>query len=348
MSTIPTACSVYVATSATSATAEINTYSPSITSLLPVKVVKTQIDTDTTFQVTIGGGTNFVGYTVAFNASGTGTNSSLIQLSPGLEFADQFGLGNSIFASRNKITLLSANNIALTTGSYQNGDVYSIALDFTCSSGLGVQVQIVRPLPPRTIGGIVSKSATTISNDPICADCSCLIDDCNPVNVPIVSILSQLTVDYSDVSDTIFIVCDKYQYYEEEKIVCNENKCVIDYVGRDKIKETKFRQCGPELVSVVKGNGTTLREKVLDLYNTNNITIPFDTFYGNLVFYALSKYIFSRLLYGKFNVNYLLEKYNDRFLRDLGRSRFCVATTLYLSCDSAVFGYNQFFLYSSK
>ena len=67
-----------------------------------------------------------------------------------------------------------------------------------------------------------------------------------------------------------------------------------------------------------------------------------------LIFYAMSKYIFSRILYGKFNINYLLGKYNKRFLRDLGKSRFCGAMELYLDCKSSSYGYNKYFLEDCK
>jgi hypothetical protein len=99
------------------------------------------------------------------------------------------------------------------------------------------------------------------------------------------------------------------------------------------------------MVSVVQGEGETLREKALYLWETNKLEISFDEFYANLIFYGMSKYIFSRILYGKFNIKYLLGKYNSRFLKDLGRSRFCGAVVLYEDCDQPSYGYNKYFLY---
>lgn len=169
---------------------------------------------------------------------------------------------------------------------------------------------------------------------------------CSTVNVPIVNVLGQTTVDFSDIGDVIFTICDKYQYYDEEKIICNENKCVNDFINRNKIKQTKFRECCPFIVSVLKGIGETAREKALYLYDLNKITISFENFYGNIIFYAMTRYIFSRILYGKFNIKFLLGKYNEKFIKDLGRSRFCAATKIYLDCNSNVFGYDQYFKFS--
>lgn len=376
--TLPTACVAYTGPSTGPGVASITTYNPSATNgdpaFLPVTVTKTQVTNtttgaiDTLYKVAIGNSTsNVIGYTIDINQSSTGTTSSIIQMDPGIEFRDANGVGAGKFPFMNKITLLVANNTSstgavtgLTTGTYVDGDVYNINLDTPCSNGLlGVQVTINRPLPSREFGGTVSKSVMTMtpidppptSSSPVCTDCSCLIPTittCSLVNVPIINILGQLTVDFSDIGDITFTVCDRFSYYEEEKIVCDENKCVIDYIDKSKIKQTKFRQCGPEMVSVVKGEGKTLRDKALFLWNANSSTIgvSFDTFYGNLVFYAMVKYILSRLLYGKFNINYLLGKYNERFLRDLGHSRFCASISLFVDCNSVVFGYDQYFLFN--
>jgi len=116
------------------------------------------------------------------------------------------------------------------------------------------------------------------------------------------------------------------------------------------LKQTKFHQCCPFMVSVLKGEGETLREKALDLWEQNKkeLGISFDEFYMNIIFYGMTKYIFSRILYGKFNINYLLGKYNERFLKDLGRSRFCGALRLYLDCENPSYGYNKYFLNNCK
>lgn len=37
----------------------------------------------------------------------------------------------------------------------------------------------------------------------------------------------------------------------------------------------------------------------------------------------MAKYILSRILYGDFNVKYLLRKYNEKFLFNLKKSIFC-------------------------
>ncbi len=57
------------------------------------------------------------------------------------------------------------------------------------------------------------------------------------------------------------------------------------------------------------------------------------------------KYILSRLLYGKFNINYLLGKYNDKFLTKLSTSRFCYFMSFF---ESEPYNhYNNYFLYDN-
>ena len=52
------------------------------------------------------------------------------------------------------------------------------------------------------------------------------------------------------------------------------------------------------------------------------ITSTFEEFYKSLSFYAAARYILSGLLYDKFSVKFLLEKYYCKFLNDLKNSRF--------------------------
>lgn len=359
---VPTACSTYLPINApigTAQTASITTYNPEALlggpSFFPVTVVKTITGSlydgyTTVYNVTIGTiGTsdNSVSYTLkTFDGTSSFNGSILTQLSQGLDFADFTGLGANNFALANIITLITINNVPLTPGTFVSGDTYNINLADACINidTPGVRVSITRPPPSREFGGSVGNNKVTSIP---CTDCSCLITSkCKKINVPIVSILGQVTVDYSDVGDVIFTICDKYQYYEEEGISCSENKCVNDFINTECLKQTKFRQCCPFMVSVLKGEGDTLREKALFLWEINKIElgISFDDFYGNIIFYGMTKYIFSRILYGKFNIKYLLGKYNSRFIKDLGRSRFCGAIILYEDCEQPSYGYNQYFL----
>jgi hypothetical protein len=59
------------------------------------------------------------------------------------------------------------------------------------------------------------------------------------------------------------------------------------------------------------------------------------------------KYILTRLLYGDFNVDYLLDKYNDKFIEDLSKSRFYGSLPIFTECvnNVCVYNYNQYFLF---
>src|SRR5437868_6380646 len=94
---------------------------------------------------------------------------------------------------------------------------------------------------------------------------------------------------------------------------------------------------------VVNGVGTTLVQKVTNLYNVNHITIPLATFLDNIILYGMAIYILARLMYGIFDINFLLGKYFEQFLKDLARSRFCAVLPFFTDPTSPVFGYTQYF-----
>jgi hypothetical protein len=78
------------------------------------------------------------------------------------------------------------------------------------------------------------------------------------------------------------------------------------------------------MVSVFIGQEEFLYTKVESLWITLNITNPnLPIFYDNIIRYGMVRYILSKILYGNFNINYLLRKYYKQFLIDLGKSRFC-------------------------
>ena len=101
----------------------------------------------------------------------------------------------------------------------------------------------------------------------------------------------------------------------------------------------------PTFIDIARVTSKTLRDKALNLWEINKVElgISFDDFYGNIIFYGMTKYIFSRILYGKFDINFLLQKYNETFLKDLGSSRFCSFLEIFLDPASPIFGYNQYF-----
>jgi hypothetical protein len=107
------------------------------------------------------------------------------------------------------------------------------------------------------------------------------------------------------------------------------------------------------MVSVTKGKGTTLNEKLQYLISQNlqpnNMGI--NEFLYNIIKYGMTRYILSRLLYGCFDINYLLGKYYKKFLRDLGRSRFCRFIEFFDDCsdpNNNFVGYEKYFLYDQE
>ena len=297
MSTLPTGCALYGPLINGSQTAIVSEYTPNTLLGGPPFLQVTVVKTDTAllnrsiYDVTIGTPSNetaVIKYTVDI----TDNSSTLTSLSSSVLFSDFSGLGQDQLALINTIVLIgNINGSPLPPGTFVNGDSYQISLSTDCpnepESSLGIMVIVTRPPPPRNFGGTIGNSVIPISPTSVpCTDCSCLIkNDCKKINVPIVSILGQVTIDYSDVGDVIFTICDKYEYYDCERVACTENKCTVgDYIDPENLKQTKFHQCCPFMVSVLKGEGETLREKSDFLWRLNKeeLRISQDEFYKNI------------------------------------------------------------------
>lgn len=167
-----------------------------------------------------------------------------------------------------------------------------------------------------------------------------LIKNNNLVDIPYINISGLILVDFSDVGNMNFTIGDKFSYYKE-KPLCN-TKCIKPYpINPDTLKLTIFNKRCPLMVSVLLGEGLTLFEKANSIY-PDKVTFP--TFYSYLILYGMAKYILSRILYGKFDINFLLQKYNEKFLKNLGSSRFCSFLQIFIDPTSPIFGFNQYFL----
>jgi len=146
------------------------------------------------------------------------------------------------------------------------------------------------------------------------------------IEIPRIDISGQTLIDGSDVGKIIFTISDKFFYYSNDPIELNTKICKKDYIFTRDLKETIFDKNCPKMVSVFIGKGEFLYTKVEKLWETLSITDPnLAIFYENVIRYGMVRYLLSRILYGNFNINYLLRKYYKKFLMDLGKSRFCGA-----------------------
>ena len=180
-----------------------------------------------------------------------------------------------------------------------------------------------------------------------CSGCACFTNNsCGNVRVPIVTISGQTTFDGEYLADMLFTICDEQQYYKCKKI---KSCCGVYFIKPELVLQTQFRTCGIELEKVVKGVGS-LRNKLVTIYNqfTSILGGSFNAFYENFILYAMAKYILSKILYGDFNLDYLLKSFNKQFLEDLSNSRFCGFLTIFEDCNSPIYGFNKFFKSGNK
>ena len=217
---------------------------------------------------------------------------------------------STLISAKNSLILITiVNNTCLGLQGANIGDVYELNFN-SCLNGSFVATSTFR-----------GKDQFTVAYPSSCIGCQCLAIEGDKFQVPQIQITAQSTIEGTDVGEAIFVVCDEYQYYDNCKIP--HNTCKTRYVTYDKVKQTKFNKCCPYMVSVVRGKGLTLNEKVTYLYNKYRINVPFNEFYGNIILYGMTRYVLAKLLWGKFDIDYLLNKYTKEFFHDLKHSRFC-------------------------
>lgn len=279
-------------------------------------------------------------------------NGSMLENS----FGAYFPLGDNGYVGQTSDANAETTGIMLTTTNipsevlhpsyYRQGDIYTIDISTGGSSTMSgtLTANLTRgSSPPVNLGGPGFMGGTGP-----CSTCSCLpLNSCGSIQVPEAFMTARTTITGSDIGEVIFTICDTYSYYKEEKLCSN---CGIYYAQPSEIKTTTFDKCCPFIVSVLRGKGNTAYERITYIWKQrqSQIGLTFDEFYTNIVYFSMAKYILARILYGTFNINYLLGKYNEKFLRDLASSRFCNFITFFESCDSSVYGYNQYFRSGDK
>ena len=139
------------------------------------------------------------------------------------------------------------------------------------------------------------------------------------IQYPKIYIHSQTLIDGTDIGDTIFIV-----EYENSKI-------------------NKFEKSCPKVVSVLKGGGCTALEKSTNIHKLEPNNLTYLEFANNLIEYSMVRYFLSKLLYGTFNVEYLLGKYYHKFLKDLSKSQYYHYVDFFTT--GQLIGYDKYFLY---
>ena len=194
---------------------------------------------------------------------------------------------------------------------YSEGDRYTIDLYKCIDDRLSSRCIFQRPMQFVMNQNIMNENSLARSVDRL-------------FSIPQIKIDVQTNIDGSDIGEANFNIYDDKKYYGRET---STKKCEKKNINESQIKITKLNKCCPYMVSVIKGKGKTLIQRVAYMYGKLNEEvkkkIPISTFYGNIILYGMVKYILAKILYGKFNIKYLLLKYSDDFFKDLRNSNFC-------------------------
>jgi len=203
------------------------------------------------------------------------------------------------------------------------------------------------------------------------------------VEVPLIRIKGCFDPTQTNITIAYFQIFDEYQYYDNEccdneckkcnnvKTNCKQCKDIKKNCKQCDDTRNNCKQCSnnafncrkcrigsrgqclikgicPEDVLVTKlysklnitptisATGTNVYDKVNNI--GNGVTV------SQILAYAYLKLILARILYGTFDLKYLTQKYNDKFFRDLAKSRFCQFINAFT--ELSVLDYNQYFVKS--
>lgn len=166
------------------------------------------------------------------------------------------------------------------------------------------------------------------------------------IHKPIIKIQGQTNILGDDLAEMVFTIFDAFTYYNRRKL--DLHSLYINRFIKSQLKQTTFKKCCDDisLFRVLEGTGQTAIEKCKNLYLNDSVIESqvefYEFFHDKLTLYAMAKYILFRLLTGKFNIKFLLRKYDKKFFKDLASSRFWRFKEVFFGPDQ-LNTYNRFF-----
>ena len=168
-----------------------------------------------------------------------------------------------------------------------------------------------------------------------------LVEQCL-FKVPLMFIGVTLENDNATINTSYYQIIDKYCYTSYSRkclygnISCYTTTCKVMGIKVSKVKVTDL-QTKLDPIVMITAPGTTFQEKASNIGNGVSA--------ATLILYSLLKLGLSKILYGKFDLKYLRQAYNDKFFNDLAHSRFCGAIAIFTDPQYNLISYNQYFLY---
>src|SRR6516225_4207131 len=160
---------------------------------------------------------------VFMNFTGTTYQSSTIVTDPSLEVVVLPGPSNTGQQYDGQFDIQCTCHLGrqqdLPNNSFDEGDVYTISVDKTCTNKPGVQILFTRKVAFNlsTIEQDGIATTTILSNNVTNNNCCPTLSPCNLINIPIIDIQGQTTYNGQNLSDMTFTIQDKYQYYCYDK-----------------------------------------------------------------------------------------------------------------------------------
>jgi hypothetical protein len=150
----------------------------------------------------------------------------------------------------------------------------------------------------------------------------------SPPRGPVITINADTDVFLGrDLGQVYFLIKDTIKYHHNQGETTDGDVIATQF--------TRY----PCLTEVVRGSGHTLIEKVSYLSGGVDMT----TLLGGIVTYGMLRLFLSRLMYGDFDIDYLMGKYTTRFYSDLEDSRYSAFSEAFL--DPVIMGYEMYFVY---
>lgn len=325
------------------------------------------LNTDSWYWCTVGAKTLCYGNNAISN-NGCQQLYSIIQkrqnMTPTIPILKQFdSISHTwyIMNSFQKLSSFTNNTIIINSGSNSSN------ITNTMSNGSVPLIRSVKPaVQNRTKKEITQQSPllpfpkpsckTLLKDSPFSSQCL--------IQVPIYKVGVLLKSDNQTIKTIYYQIIDTYSHFNNSqkcikhnkhnngrtqdkcKINCkinNNNKCN----GNNSLRclETGVKPCdyvvtnletNLNTVVMINAQGNTFQDKAINI--GNGVTAD------GLLAYSAVKLGLAKILFGKFDLKYLRQLYNEKFFKNLSQSQFCIFLPFFTDPVYGVVGYNQYFL----
>ena len=191
----------------------------------------------------------------------------------------------------------------------------------------------------------------TIANGIVALNSNGVSLDNDSIEIPAITMRLQTDLRGNNLDEAAFNVFDRVAYCSNYPPTCSKsgrctntipNKrtqgCPIVKVPQNQVKMTEYSRNPIGFNKVVRGRGCTLKEKA---HNINDTKLSDKQFMLRLSVFGMLKYILGKMMFGRFDLKWLLKENEREFFNKLKENRLCRFREAF--DDPEIKGYGKYF-----